>query len=144
MKQALTALLVALIMTVACRNLYTQVPIVQSATLSKDWTELHPSEPLVWTQPTEEFTFHLDSEHERTLDLELIGPNGERSVPDVQLVDDDGRTFALDVHGFLNEDMFFTRQTPVPKIRAIRIRNSFPIRISNVRWVGYDPEKVKR
>jgi hypothetical protein len=92
----------------------------------------------------QEFTFHIDSAHQRNSQLEIIGPEGEHSVPDVELVAHDGRTFALEVHGFLNEDMFFTRRTPVATIVAVRIRNSFPIRVSNVRWVGYDPAKVKR
>jgi hypothetical protein len=137
-------LLALLSFLVGCTDPYTRTPIASSATVSKEWTEIHPTPALRWSRPVQEFTFHIDSAHQRNPKLEIIAPNGEHSVPDVELVAEDGSTFALDVHGFLNEDMFFTRRTPVTTIRSVRIRNSFPIRISNVRWVGYDPAEVKR
>jgi hypothetical protein len=130
----------------ACADRYTQVSVADAASVSMDWTEIRPRKPLVWTKPVEEFTFHIDSAHQRSLDLELVGPNGKRSVPDVDLIAEDGRAFSLDARGFANEDMFFSTQKslPVSSFRAIRIRNSFPIRISNLRWVEYDPKEAKR
>jgi hypothetical protein len=132
-------------LAIACGNPYTIVPIASMANVSADWTELVSAKPLVWAKLAQEVELHIDSPHQRDLELRIVGPDGQKSVPDVELVATDGRTFSMDVHGFLNEDMFFTRQTPVPvPIRAIRIRNGFPIRVSNVRWVGYDPANVKR
>src|SRR6266545_1999176 len=131
MREMHTALLALLLVGMtACTDPYTQVPIAGVASVSKDWTEIRPEKPLAWTKPVEEFTFHIDSAHQRSLDLQIVGPDGKRSVPEVDLIAEDGRAFSLDARGFANEDMFFSTQKPLPvsSFRAIRIRNSFPIR----------------
>jgi hypothetical protein len=144
MRVKLAILVLGLWSMAGCEDPYSQVSIAPGAIVSTEWTEIRPEKPLAWTKPVEEFTFHIDSAHQRSLNLEIVGPDGKRSIPEVDLIAEDGRVVPLDVHGFLSEDMFFTTQTPVKTVRAIRIRNSFQIRISNLRWVGYDPKEVKR
>lgn len=144
MRIRLTITIIALCAVVGCEDPYTQVAIAPAATISTTWTEIHLEKPIAWTKPVEEFTFHIDSPHQRNMALEILAPDGQRSVPEVDFVADDGRVIHLDVHGFLNDDMFFTTQTPIKRAKAIRMRNSFQIHISNLRWVGYDPKEVKR
>lgn len=141
----LALILAWLTASLACRDPYTEVSIAPAASVSRDWVEVRAPRPLTWEQPVEEVVFHVDSPHQRSTQVEIVAPNGERAVPEVELVSTDGRTFVMDSHGFWGEDMFFTRdKVSVKTIQGIRIRNNFPIQISNVRWVGHDPAKVKR
>jgi hypothetical protein len=143
--KAKLALAYLALFSAGCANPYTQVPVASTASVSTDWSELQPEKPLDWTQPVEEIRFHIDSPHQVDPDLRIIGPGGRKAVPDVELVAADGRTFPMNIHGFVNEDIFFASQARVPvTIHAIRIRNGFPIHISNIRWVGYDPARVKQ
>ncbi len=146
MKRSLTIPFVAFLVMLGCRDPYTQIRIASSATISQDWIEIRPAEPLHWTQPVQEFSFHIDSPHAVSRELQIVAPDGKRGVPDVELVASDGRTLVLDSHGFWGEDMYFySRETPAPvTVQAIRIRSNFPLHISGLTWRGYDPAKVKR
>lgn len=132
-------------MMLGCKDPYTQVPIAPTATVSTDWTEIRPKQPLHWTQPAEEFIFHIDTPHDIGPHAEVVGPDGQKAIPDVELVASDGKTYPMDEHGFWGEDVFFSREKLADSvsIQAIRMRSSLPLRISNLRWTGYDPAKVK-
>ncbi len=115
--------------------------------ISKEWTEIRPVQPLHWMRPVEEVSFHIDSSHDIGSHVEVVAPDGQKFVPEVELVASDGKTYAMDEHGFWGEDMFFTRRDKLSNsvaIQAIRIRSSLPLRISSVIWRGYDPAEVKR
>lgn len=129
-----------------CRDRYTEIQISPSAEISNHWVVIRAPKPLTWTQPVEEFSFGITSPHEIGLNADIVMPNGEKVVPDVELIMDNGTTCEMDQHGFWGQDMFFTRrQRPASAlIVAIRIRSTSPLHISNLRWRGYDPARVKR
>jgi len=146
MKRSVAIMFVACSMMLGCGDRYTQVPIASTAAVSKEWTEIRPLRPLHWTQPVEELSFHIDSPHDIGPHAEILGPGGEKVVPDVELVASDGKTYTMDEHGFWGEDMFFSRDklSDSVAIQVIRIRSRLPLHISNLIWRGYDPAKVKR
>jgi hypothetical protein len=137
---------------IGCREPYTIVPVAPSVNLSKNWIYLHAKPPLRWSQPVEEFSFHIDSPHSfgqindgHTVDIVL--PNGGRCSIDVELIAQGGRSYAMDSGGVLGGDMYLTFKTKPPKltsIEAVGIRSSTPLHISHLLWRGYDPAKVKR
>jgi hypothetical protein len=129
-----------------CREPYVIVPIVSQATLSTNWSEFRPEHALRWSEPEEELSFHIDTSHRIGEHLEIIGPKGERFVPEVELVAADGKTFIPDYHGFLGGDIFFAfrvKPSALTSIAAIRIRSSIPVTVSKMIWRGYDPKEVK-
>src|SRR5574337_370147 len=133
-------------MMVACATPYKEVWLEPAPVgITNQWTELRSERRLEWTEPEQELIFHIDSVHQVSLQLEIIGQEGKRGVPEVEMVEGDGRTFPMTSHGFLGEDMFFTMEKPpLASYQGIRIRSGVPIRISNVRWRGYDMAEVKR
>jgi hypothetical protein len=130
-----------------CREPYIVEPVVSQAVLSTNWKEFRPAHPLRWSRPVEELSFRVDAPHHIGEHLEIIGPSGERFVPEVELLGDNGKPFVMDSHGFLGEEVVFAfRNKPsgLTSIQAIRIRSSTPIDVSNMLWRGYDPKEVKR
>lgn len=93
--------------------------------------EIRPAHPLYWTEPVEEIDFHVAPPYHSDTRANLVGPNGEVWVPDVQLVGTDGKTCPTDDHGSWGDDMFFSHDRLPDSIGvvAIRIRSKFPIRI---------------
>jgi len=145
----LCSAIAAVSVMLGCRE-YTQIGLTPQTTIvSRQWKELRPTAPLKWAAPQQELVFHIDSPHDIKVDgpnVEIMQPDGNRSVPEVWLVANNGQTYLMDGHGFWGEDMFFTVGKPIrdATIIAFRIRNDFSIQISNPRWVGYDPARVKR
>lgn len=136
-----------LLSTVACTSPYKETVIAQGASISTEWTEIHSPQPLRWSQPAEEFSFHIDSPHQRSPQAEIIGPDGKRFVPEVEFVTSDRKVLVCDVHGFWGEDMYFSYSKGGPgtePVQAVRMRSSVPLRVSNLLWRAYDPAKVKR
>jgi len=130
-----------------CREPYFVVPIASHATISSTWTEFRPAQPLRWSQDEEELGFRIDTPHHIGDGLEIVGPGGERFVPEVELMAGNGKSFVMDSHGFLGEEVVYTFKSTPPDlktIQAIRIRSSTPINISNVLWRGFDRKEVKR
>ena len=147
MRPVLVIFLGTLLMMVACRDPYVQVSIASTAAVTQDWKEILPAEPLRWTKPHEEFSFHIDTPHRRGAKAEIVGPQGERCVPEVEFITADGKSLLADAHGFWGEDMYFYSSKGGPgteSIRAIRIRSSLPLQLSELIWRGYDPAEVKR
>ena len=147
MKQNLVILFGAFLMMVGCRDPYVQVPIAATATVAQNWTEVRPAEPLRWTKPVQEFSFHIDTPHQRSTQVEIVGPGGEHFIPEVELVTVSGKTIVMDGHGFWGEEMCFDWSkgaAGMEPIQAIRIRSRVPLQISNLIWRGYDPAEVKR
>jgi hypothetical protein len=121
--------------------------IASHATLSTSWSEFRLEHILRWSEPEEELSFRIDTPHRIGEHLEIIGPEGEGFVPEVELVANDGKTFLMDTHGFLGGEIFFTfksRPSALTSVAAIRVRSSIPIIVSNMIWRGYDPKNVKR
>jgi hypothetical protein len=147
MKKSLIFVLAVMSMMLGCGDRFVTVPIARSATLTASWTEFRPAQPLLWSEPQQEICFHIDSPHEISSELTIIGPNGERFVPDVELIADSGRVLVMDTHGFLPDKMVYqlrAKPSDVAVIKAVRIRSSSPLRITNLVWRGYDPAEVKR
>lgn len=147
MRRSLAVLFGAFLIMVGCRDPYVQVPIAPTATVTQNWTEVHPTTALRWTKPQQEFSFHIDTPHQRSPQAEIVGPNGQRCVPEVEFVTTGGKTLIADAHGFWGEDMYFywsKGESGMEPIQAIRIRSSLPLQISNLMWRSYDPAEVKR
>jgi hypothetical protein len=147
MNRGFVTMLVAFSLLLGCREPYSVVPIASQATISKNWTEFRPGQPLRWSQQEEELSFRIDTPHHIGEGLEIVGPGGERFVPEVELMADNGKFFVMDSHGFLGEELDFTFKNKPPDLKSIqvvRIRSSTPINVSNVLWRGYDPSRVKR
>jgi hypothetical protein len=130
-----------------CRTPYKVVSIAPSATLSEDWLELRLEKPLRWSEPVEEISFHIDSAHQISDGLEIIEANGQRCVPEVELIGDDGKSYIMDSHSFLGDEMIFSFKSHpanLKSVRAIRLHNRISLHVSNLLWRGYDPAEVKR
>ena len=130
-----------------CREPYSVVPIASQATISKDWTEFRPAQPLRWSQPVEEVSFKIDTPHRKGEGFEIIGSGGERFVPEVEVVGENGRVFRIDSLSFLGEELVFTfksKPSDLKTIEAVRLRSSTPLSVSNLKWRGYDPQQVKQ
>jgi hypothetical protein len=140
-------LLWILLILTGCRQPYVIEPIVSEAVISKDWTEFRPPHVLGWSQPVEELSFRVDTPHRIGDHLDIIGPSGEKFVPEVELIAADGKSFLMDSHGFLDDEVVFSfKSKPVDlrSVEGVRIRSSTPVHISNMVWRGYDPKTVKR
>jgi hypothetical protein len=146
-KKTSIVLLCAISWLSSCRAPLSEVYIARAANLTKDWTEFRPSPQIRWSQPDGEISFHIDTPHKRSNDFEIIGPNGELCVPEVELISDNGQTLVIDTHGWTNQDMVFfiwNQPSHIKNIQAVRIRSSLPLQISNLRWEGYDFAKIKK
>ena len=131
----------------ACRDPYSVISIASEVTISKDWIELRLARPLRWSRPEEELSFNIDTPHSVGEGLEIIGPRGEHFVPEVEAIGENGNVFTMDSHGFLGEELVFSfknKPSGLNTIQAVRLRSSTPLRVSNLRWRGYDPQEVKR
>jgi hypothetical protein len=147
MNKRFATVLIGFSLLLGCREPYFVVPITSHATISQVWTELRPAQPLRWSQQEEELGFRIDTPHHIGDGLEIVGPGGEKFVPEVELMADNGKLFVMDSHGFLGEEVVFTfksKPADLKSIRVVRIRSSIPIKISDVLWRGYDPRNVKR
>jgi hypothetical protein len=147
MRRSLAVLFGAFLTMVGCRDPYVQVPIAPTATVTQDWTEVRPRKPLHWTKPVQEFSFHIDTPHQQSTQVEIVGPGGEHFIPEVELITMSGKTMAMQGHGFWGEEMYFDwgkGGSGMGPIQAIRIRSRVPLQISNLIWRGYDPAEVKR
>jgi hypothetical protein len=137
-----------LLLLLGCREPYSVVPIASQATISKDWKEFRPAQPLRWSQPVEEVGFKIDTPHGRE-GFEIIGLGGERFVPEVEVIGESGRVFRMDSLGFLGEELVFTfkfkgKPSDLKTIQAVRLRSSTPLSVSSLQWRGYDPQQVKQ
>jgi hypothetical protein len=147
MRRCLVMVVGVLLLTTACRDPYTQVRIVPAATIAQGWSEIRPAEPLRWTKPIQDFSFHIDTPHERSSRGEIVGLDGQSCIPEVEFLTTDGKTLVADTHGFWGEEMYFYWSKGgigTEAIQAIRVRSSLPLQISNLIWRGYDPAEVKR
>ena len=141
----LTFVLVIMAGLLSCKGRYTDVSVATTAAITRDWTEFKPATPLRWERPEQEFTFHIDSPHSRSVKAEIVVPDGQAFVPEVEFVTSGGLVISADAHGFLGEDMYFaSSKGGMEPIGAIRMRSKVPLQISNLRWRGYDPSQVKR
>lgn len=147
MKYKTLVLCAVLLSGLACSSAYKETVVAQSASISTRWSEIQSPQPLEWSQPAEEFSFHIDSPHQRSAQADLIGPDGQRFIPEVEFVTADGKTLVPDAHGFWGEDMYFSYSKRVPQtepVQMVRMRSDVPLRISHLVWRSYDPAKVKR
>jgi hypothetical protein len=147
MRRSLVVFFGACLTMVGCRDPYVQIPITPTTTVTQNWTEVRPKMALRWTKPQQEFSFHIDTPHQRSPQAEVVLSSGERCVPEVEFVTTSGKTLVADAHGFWGEDMYFYWSKGDPgmePLQVIRIRSSIPLQISNLVWRGYDPTEVKR
>jgi len=148
LNKTLIAVLAMLVLMGGCSNPYTDVPVASSATISQQWSEITPPQPLQWTRPAQELSFHIDTPHEQSTSVEIVGPNGQHCAPDVEFVTTSGKDFPMDAHGFGGDiEMYFWWKQERPEmepIKTFRVRNCFPIHVSKIIWRGYDPREVKR
>ena len=132
---------------IGCHHSYFVVEVASGAQLSPQWTTIRPAHLLPWSHPIEELSFHIDSPHAIGRSAELIMPSGMHCSIEVQLVSADGHAYSMVWHNFLNGDMFFGLPQKPPTLNIVqgfRIRSSFPIKVSNLIWRGYDPKTGMR
>lgn len=151
MKRCVFELLAVMVLTpiTACREPYKTVQVASTMQLSRGWTEISPNKPLSLSEPTEEVVFTVDPPHSFDRDLFPVLSNGTKCPVSVAILDDRGRSYALNGPGLIGGDMFFdTFDTLVPRdvhyIQKIRFKSGCDMEISNVIWRGYDFSKVKR
>jgi hypothetical protein len=138
---------------------YLDRDIVGSITISPDWIEIVPTEPL---RPDREFQYVvLDIEppvkSNAPQSLGLLLPDDSVVVPQIQLIDQDGKVYELNVAYQRGGEKFgpppsrpwetgFASHEDLPKgrvFRAIRIRCDKPIRCARIYWRCFDPWDVK-
>jgi hypothetical protein len=147
MRRKCGILLLGIVLVLGCRDHYVVQPVAPRAEIGTDWTVLTPPKALLWSKPVEELAFLIDSPHQIGEHLEVVGPKGEKFVPEVQLLSPSGKWYQMDSHGILGEEMFFTLRngsSDLTSFNEVRIRSDVPITISKVLWRGYDPNDVKR
>lgn len=146
MKRLLAIALIGVFIQVGCKGAYKEVPIMDSVSLTNDWTEVRATEPSVQQEPQWELIFKIDSLHQRTPAADIRIGN-QTFVPEVQLSTSGRKTIKPDSHGFLGEEMYFSWNRGSigdDSIVAFRLRSSVPLKISRLVWRGYNPEDVKR
>jgi hypothetical protein len=132
---------------------YQDREIMGSATISSSWLEIVPKEPLRAEQVVQQVVLYVRKPVKQARDSwELILPDGSQTIPEVELVDQDGRTYYLTEPSAIaspGSDEAFQRgfgawQLPKDKVyRLVRLRSDKPIPVSKIVWRSYDPQNRK-
>ena len=130
---------------------YLDRQLAGATTISVNWLEITPKEPLRADRVVQEVVLYVDKPVTHPRDSwELILPDGSKVKPEVQLVDNDGRVYEL------NEPTRFTKpgsseafqsgfsaRLPNDKtFRTVRLRSNGAFGVSKIVWRCYDPRDV--
>jgi hypothetical protein len=109
-----------------------------SVTLSSEWIEIIPEQPLKPEREQQEIVLHLEEPF--VGDFEAKGvrlPNGSIIQPEVQLVDVAGNIHILKYYGFRGRKLIrFTLKGQLNgrEYRSVRVRSEQPIRCKGIIW----------
>lgn len=110
-------------------------------TITMDWVEITPKKPLRAERQIQYLT--LDMAEAFTPDYKLGGmrfADGAIAIPEVELIDQSGRTYSLN-HSGMNEKgiVFFMPDLPKDRLYSVvRIRSDKPIKVSRIYWRCYN------
>jgi hypothetical protein len=132
---------------------YLERDISGPVTLSTQWLEITPSEPL---KPEREINaIHLTFVTSYELNSQSNGfrfPDGEVVLPEVQLVDQDGKVYPLGIATIGEKGVGFSSFNPVTHsnnlptdkvFTTVRMRCDKPIQCSKITWSGYNARDRK-
>jgi hypothetical protein len=117
-------------------------------TISSEWMEITPQEPLKPEHEVNAVTLMFASEY--IPDYKENGlrfSDGTVMVPEVQLIDQDGKVYALGIESMGPKGMGFAFFDPISHLeslpkdkvyRTVRIRSDKPIECSKLVWRGYN------
>ena len=134
-------------------NPYLKIEISGPATNSSEWMEITPQEPLKPEREVNAVILIFATEYKPDYKANgLRFPDGAVVVPEVQLIDQDGKTFPMGIESMGATGMGFGFFDPnshlesLPKDKiypTVRIRSSQPIQCSKIVWQGYNQRDRK-
>ena len=130
---------------------YADYELSGPVTISSDWVEFTPKEPLRVERQIQQVVLDLDN----SVKVErggwgLVLPDGSVVTPEVQLIDQDGRAYNLDHPAVWQSSStgatfreFSSPDLPKNKVyRAVRIRADKGVRCNRVLWRNYNQRDV--
>jgi hypothetical protein len=129
-------------------NPYLERDICGAVTLPAEWLEIKPTEPL--KQEREISSIHLTFATKYELNKQSNGyhfPDGEVVLPEVQLVDQEGKVYQLGIASIGDRGVGFSSHNPVTGayslpmhkvFTTVRIRSKKPFQCSKITWSGYN------
>jgi hypothetical protein len=130
---------------------YRDQQLAGATTISGNWLEITPKEPLRADRVVQEVVLYVDKPVTHPRDSwELILPDGSKVIPEVQLVDSDGLVYELKEPTTFTKpgssEAFqrgFSTQLPNGKtFRTVRLRSDGAFTVSKIVWRCYDPRDV--
>jgi hypothetical protein len=128
-------------------NPYLDQDIAGPVTISSEWLEIVPKKPLRVERQIQMIVLDLD----KSIKLErdgwgLVLPDGSIVTPEVQLIDEDGKTYNLDHASSWSSPStgvtyreFSLSDLPTSKAyRAVRLRSDKPVRCNRIFWRSYN------
>ncbi len=124
-------------------NPYLDTEIAGPTTISSEWLEIVPKQPLRAERQIKNFIIVFDKSQsyeplEGTYGVRL--PDGSIAVPEVQLVDESAHIHVLTPIGVSADGVVFrdedSREGSV--YRAVKVRSSKPIKVSRIYWRCYN------
>ncbi len=122
--------------------------IADSIQMDKEWTEIHPTPPLVVSEQVQSISIEMPNLPDweiRPESASFVMPGGAEITVEVELVADDGTHFTLNSVGLGPGLMFSHRpQDPNPKapqlplgmaFTTVRMRSDKPIQGGRVMWI---------
>jgi hypothetical protein len=119
-------------------NPYLDSELAQNLTLTNEWVEIAPAKPLRAERQIQYLI--LTFAESGAPDVPKSGirlPNGSVVTPEVQLIDQNGRTYNLHAVAFGSSGLSFASQTDLPKDRTfqtVRLRSNETIHVTSVHW----------
>ena len=114
-------------------------------TITQEWTEIVPNEPLKAERQIQYLTLDVAEPFEPDYDSwGLRLPDGAIVVPEVQLIDQNGNIYKLTSPALDNKGIGLRlRDLPKDRVyRAVRIRADKPIKVSRIYWHCYNQRDV--
>ena len=131
---------------------YLDRQIAGATTVPSDWLEITLQEPLRAERVVQQVVLYVDKPVTHPRDSwELIFPDGSKVIPEVQLVDQDGKVYDLTEPTTVTKPGsresfqrgFGARQLPSDKTyRTVRIRSDRPFKVLKIIWRCYDPRDI--
>jgi hypothetical protein len=128
-------------------NPYLDREVSGPITISNEWMEITPKEPLRAERQIQFLVLDLDKSIRAERDgWGLVLPNGSITTPEVQLIDKDGIIYGLTQPSVwlspstgVTLRQFSSPDLPKDKVyRAVRIRSNKPVRCDRIFWRSYN------
>lgn len=128
-------------------NPYLDREISGPVTLTSEWIEIVPEEPLRPEREVQKILLDFAQPYESDHDAWKIRfPDGSLVAPEVQLIDKNGNVFTSSKVASLGQTGMGLRMSSLPQDRVylkLRLRSDKPIAISRIIWRCYDPRDRK-